>query len=282
MRLFVLLFAFFLVSLQARTVDGIAILVKEEPITLYDIEQRMAEAHLPRKEAVDALIREKLEAQEIRQRSLSVSASEVQTRISQMAQQNGMSTAQLYDAVWRTEHLSQGAFEAKLKKTMLTQKLYAAIAMANMEEPGEEEMHEYYRLHSDKFSRSKLFTVTVYHAPAQGVLLRKINNPMLNLSEVSMQDAELPGEQMEPRLAELLSQTKNGAFTPILSDPKGGFVSFFVRNRSLPEMLPFAQVKMQVQEAIMEEAREQTLKDYFDRARLNAEITTVRLPGSGE
>jgi hypothetical protein len=43
-------------------------------------------------------------------------------------------------------------------------------------------------------------------------------------------------------------------------------------------MVPFEQVKMQVQEALMAEKREQTLKDYFDRARLNAEIKTIRLP----
>jgi hypothetical protein len=43
-------------------------------------------------------------------------------------------------------------------------------------------------------------------------------------------------------------------------------------------MQPFETVKAQVQEEMMDDAREQTLKDYFDRARLNAEITIVRLP----
>jgi hypothetical protein len=273
-----LLFILFIAALQAQMVDGVAILVKEEPITLYDIEQKMDEGHLTQQQAVDLLIREQLESQEIKQRELSVSATELQERISNLAQQNGMSLAQLYDAVWRTEHLTQSAFEERMKKTMLKQKLYSAIAMANLEEPSEEEMREYYRLHSELFSHSETFNVTVYRAPARGVLQRKMANPMLNLSEVTTQDAVLPYAQLEPRLTELLSKTQNGAFTPILSDPKGGFVSFFVHSRSLPVMVPFEQVKMQVQEALMAEKREQTLKDYFDRARLNAEIKTIRLP----
>ncbi|WP_345972616.1 SurA N-terminal domain-containing protein [Sulfurimonas diazotrophicus] len=273
-----LLFILFTVALYARMVDGVAILVKEEPITLYAITQKMQEGGMTQAQAVDALIREKLESQEIAQRELSVSETELQERVAQIAQQNNMTTAQLFDAVWKTEHLSRSAFEAKLKQSMLTQKLYSAVAMANMEEPGEEEMREYYRLHSEKFSHPETFDVTVYHASAQGALKRKMENPMLMLPEVTMQEASLPYAKIEPQLAALLIKTEIGAYTPMLSDPKGGFVSFYIRNKSLPVMQPFETVKMQVQEEMMADAREQTLKDYFNRARLNAEITVIRLP----
>jgi len=278
LRIFILFFFLAAVSLQARLVDGIAILVKEEPITLYEIEQKMQDEHLTQPQAVDVLIREKLEAQEIKQRELVVSPGDVQDRIAQIAKQNNLSTSQLYDAVWSTQHLTRSAFEAKLKKTMLTQKLYGAIAMANMEEPGDEEMREYYRLHAEKFSHPETFDVTVYRAPAKGELQRKMNSPMLNLPDVTTQEATLPYAQLEPGLANLLDKTENGTFTPILPDPKGGFVSFYVRNRSLPVMQPYEQVKMQVQEEMMADKREQTLKDYFERARLNAEIKIIRLP----
>lgn len=267
-----------LASLHASIVDGIAILVKEEPITLYDIEQKMELESLSKEQSVDLLIREKLEAQEIKKRGISVSVTEVQDRIAQLAGQNRLSIPQLYDAVWSTQHLSQEAFKARLKKTMLTQKLYSDISMASLETPGEEEMREYYRLHSDKFSHSEHFDVTVYSAPAKGVLQRKMANPMLMLPEVKTQDATLPYAQLEPQLAALLSKTDNGAFTPILPDPNGGYVTFYVRTRSMPVMQPFAQVESQVQEELMADEREQTLKDYFDRARLNAEIKIIRLP----
>jgi len=280
LRIFILFFFTALTALSAQMVDGIALLVKEEPITLYEIKQKMQEERLTQAQAVDMLIREKLEAQEIKQRELVVSPSDVQDRIAQIAQQNNLTASQLYDAVWSTQHLSRDAFETKLKKTMLTQKLYSAIAMANMDEPGDEEMREYYRLHAEKFSHPETFDVTVYRAQAQGELQRKMNNPMLNLPGVTTQEASLPYAQLEPGLVNLLDKTENGAFTPILPDPKGGYVSFYVRNRSLPVMQPYEQVKMQVQEEMMADKREQTLKDYFERARLNAEIKTIRLPDS--
>lgn len=278
MRKFILLFILFLAALEARMVDGIAILVKEEPITLYDISTRMKTDHLTLSESVDLLIREKLEAQEIKKRSLSVNETEVNKRISQLASQNGLSITQLYDAVRSTQHLTQDAFKKKLEKTLLKQKLYTDIAMAGMATPGEEEMREYYRLHPEKYSHSDTFDVTVYQAPAKGMLQRKIENPMLQLPDVAVQEATLPYARLEPRLAALLARTEPGKFTPILPDPKGGFAAFYIRAKSMPVMQPFAKVKMQVQEDLMADKREQTLKDYFDRARLNAEIQVVRLP----
>ena len=273
-----LLALLFFTALQARLIDGIAILVKDDPITLYDISTRMETDHLTLSDAVDVLIREKLEAQEIEKRSLSVSATEVNERIAQLATQNGLSVAQLYDAVWSTQHLTQDAFRKRLEKRLLKQKLYSDIAMANMATPGEGEMREYYRLHPEQFSHSDRFDVTVYQASAKGVLQRKIENPMLQLPGVVVQEATLPYARLEPQLSALLSHTEQGAFTPILPDPKGGYVAFYIRSKSMPVMQPFAQVKMQVQEALMADKREQTLKDYFDRARLNAEIKVIRLP----
>ncbi|HHH73155.1 MAG TPA: peptidyl-prolyl cis-trans isomerase, partial [Sulfuricurvum sp.] len=251
--------------------------VKDEPITLYDIEQKMEEVQLTRKQAVDLLLRETLEAQEIKKRNLKVTSDDVNARISQIANQNGLTITQLYDAVWSTQHLTQQAFKEKLEKSMLTQKLYGDIAMSGMETPGEDELQEYYRLHPEQFSHSDTFEVTVYQSPAKGALQRKMSNPMLQVSEVTMQNAALPYARLEPQLAALLSKTIIGEFTPVLPDPKGGYVAFYIRSKSLPVMQPFSDVKSQVQEALIADKREQTLKDYFERARLNADIKIIRL-----
>lgn len=278
MRIFTLLFILFTLSLPAMIVDGIAILVKEEPITLYDIEQAMQEERLPVMQAADLLIRQKLESMEIRQRDIKVTPVELFDRISQMAAQNNLTVSQLYDAVRSTQGLTQDAFREKLTKSMLTQKLYNDIAFSTIDEPGEAEMREYYRLHAERFSHSDSFDVMVYTSTSQKALEGKIANPMLQVSGVNVQEATLPYAQIEPRLADLLGQTKRGEYTPILPDPKGGFVAFYIRNKSMPVMLPFETVKSQVQETMMADEREQTLKDYFDRARMNAEIKIIRLP----
>lgn len=274
---------FFVMAIMAaaawsQTVGGLAIVVKERPITLYDIKTAMRQENLPRDKAVDLLIRETLEEMEIEQRGLRVTPEELQGRIEQMAAQNRLSVPQLYDAVKGTQGLGREAFRARLKKNMLTQKLYGAIAFSGVEEPDEAEMREYYRLHSEKFSRPEQFELTVYSASSQEALQQKIANPMLNLPAVTSHNVTLPYAKLDTRLAELLTRTERGTFTPVLPDPKGGVVAFYVRNKSLPMMVPFEDVRSQVKEEMMADVREQTLKDYFERARMNAEIRTVRLP----
>jgi parvulin-like peptidyl-prolyl isomerase len=277
MRVLVLMLLLF-AALEAKMVDGIAILVKEKPITLYDVEQAMRNEHLSLSDAVDYLIRAKLESMEIKQRGLQVSEMELNRRVEQMAAQNNMTVSQLYDAVWSTQKLSRSAFRKKLKETMLVQKLYSAIAMNSAEEPTEQEMREYYRLHPEKFSHPKSFEVTVYSSRDKRALQHKIANPMRHLPSVTTQSASLPYDKLEPRLAQLLSRTKDGSFTPILPDPNGGYLSFYMRAKSMPIMLPFEQVKSQVKMELMGDEREQALKDYFDRARMNADIRIIRLP----
>lgn len=277
MRILFLL-SVFTMALWAEMVGGIAILVKEQPITLYDVERTMRDERLPVKEAADLLIRQKLEGMEIEQRGLKVDSSEVYDRISQMASQNNLTVSQLYDAVRSTQGLTQDAFRAKLQQSMLTQKLYSDIAFSSIDQPADEEMKEYYRLHPERYSQSDTFEVVVYSSASQTALERKISNPMLQVPEVRVQPATLPYQNLEPQLAELLTQTKSGSYTPILPDPNGGYVTFYVRSKSMPVMLPFETVKSQVMETMMADEREQTLKDYFDRARMNADIKVVRLP----
>lgn len=277
MRIFLILFSSCFL-LWGEMVGGIAILVKEEPITLYDIEQTAKAERLDVSQAVDRLIRQKLEQMEIDQRGLKVEPSEVYDRIAQMASQNNLSVSQLYDAVRSTQGLTRDAFTQKLTESMLAQKLYSDIAFSSIDEPQETEMQEYYRLHAERFSHPETFEVMVYTSGSQGAIEQKIANPMLQIPGVNVQPATLPYAQLEPRLAELLSQTENGRYTPILPDPKGGFVTFFVRSKSMPVMLPFESVKQQVKESMMGDEREQTLKDYFDRTRMNADIKIIRLP----
>ena len=277
MRLFFLLLSM-LAALQGKMVDGIAILVKEKPITLYDVEQAMEKEHLSLAQTVDLLIREKLEAMEIKTRNIHVSPSDIQDRIAQMAAQNKLTVSQLYDAIWSTQHLTQDAFKKKLEKTMLTQKLYAAIAMSALEEPDEAQMREYYRLHPEKFSLSRQFDVVVYESPDKNALQAKIDNPMLNTPGVRSESMQMEYDKINPRLAAMLQKAKAGHFLPILPNPSGGSVAIYLKSKSMPTMEPYATVMPRIKEAIMTEEREQTLKDYFDRARMNADIKIIRLP----
>jgi hypothetical protein len=76
------------VTLSAEIVDGIAVVVKGNAITLYDIKKEMQTSKRDAKSATDALIRKTLELQEIDERKLSISSGEVYDDIKKTAARN--------------------------------------------------------------------------------------------------------------------------------------------------------------------------------------------------
>lgn len=266
--------------LSAQMIDGVAILVKKEPITLYDIQAQQQASNAPLNKVVDTLIRKKLESQEIKERHLSVNAEEVLEDLRKMASQNHMTLSQLYDAMLKVRGLSESALKAKIKEKILNQKLYSAIAFSKMNPPSETDEQEYYALHKDDFSFSENFTVVIYSSASQEKLQQKIDNPMFYSPEVRSESKVLNYAKLNPRLAKLLTTTPVDKFTPIIPSPNHIFMSFFIQEKSKQETLPFEKVRAQVNAALMQERRQQVLNDYFMRLRMNADIETIRLSKS--
>jgi peptidyl-prolyl cis-trans isomerase SurA len=273
-----LFLALMTLSAHAMTIDGIAVLVKEEPITMYDIRTQMRESGQTTKSAVDLLIRKKLEEIEAEERHISVSNDEVLKELRTMAEQNNMSLLQLYEAIQSSRGLSEKELKAKIREKLLNQKLYSAIAFSHMEEPTPEEEDEYYHLHADEFSHPERFEVTVYSASSKARLQEKVDNPMFYSPEIRSESAVFEFASMNPRLAELLNKTPLNSFTPILPSPEGGYMSFYLKEKSEITVQPIDAARPQIANAIMAEKREQVLTDYFSRLRLNADIRIIRLP----
>ena len=63
-------------GVHAEMVDGVAVVVEDAPITLYDIQKEMRTTRVDKKTAIDILIRKKLEEQQIKKRGLRVSEDE--------------------------------------------------------------------------------------------------------------------------------------------------------------------------------------------------------------
>lgn len=273
-----LFLAILTLNVYARTVDGVAILVQDKPITMYDIRTEMHNSGQPTEKVVDLLIRKKLEEIEAEERHIGVSKEEVFKDLQMMAEQNKMSVIQLYEAFQSSRGLSEEELKAKIKEKLLNQKLYSAIAFSHMEEPTPEEEEEYYHLHPEEFTHHERFDVTVYSAALKAKLQEKIDNPMFYSPEIQSENSTFEYASINPRLADLLNKTPLNSFTPILPSPQGGYMSFYLKEKSQATSQPLDAVRAQIANAIMADKREQVLTDYFSRLRLNADVRIIRLP----
>jgi parvulin-like peptidyl-prolyl isomerase len=276
----ILLLILCFLSLHAKTIDGVAIMVKDQPITLYDITEAMQENNIPQAQAIDLLERKKLEEIEIKERHITASKQEVFEDIQHMAEQNRMSVIELYQALQSTQGLSEAKLKEKIEEKILNQKLYNAIAFADLSEPGDEEIREYYRLHKKEFERPSAYGVIIYQSADRAHLQEKIDNPMFYSPDVTSEERTFETAQINPQLAELLDKTPLNGFSQVLPAPNGGFMSFYMKEKGAVNALDIASLKPQISSAIMGQKRETILKDYFVRQRLNADIKVIRLPAN--
>lgn len=275
-----LFLSLFIVSaLFAEIINGIAVTIDDEPITLYEIKQEQEITQQSVKVTVDALIRSKLEQIEAKKRGINVSKREVLDDLKKMAEQNNMTLAQLYEAMNSVRHLSESQTKTKTKEKILKQKLFNAITMSKMEEPTEDEVLEYYELHLSEYQAPKTIDTILYKSADQNALQQKLSSPMMSIPSVTTENVTLEVAKINPRLAEMLIKTENGHFTPVLPQMGGsGHMSFYVIQKNEINTPPLELIRAQVENKIMEDKREQILNEHFQRMRVKADIKVLRLP----
>ena len=279
-KLFVslLFIPFLLVAQNSNVIDGIAITIDDELITLYEIKEEQLISHRSLKQTVDQLIRLKLERIEAKKRNITVSNQEVLDELKKTAEKNNMTLSQLYEAMSSSKNLTEFQVKQKTKERLLKDKLFNAIAMSEMEEPTDEETQEYYELHLDDYTAPKSIDTTLYTSPSKADLKKKMANPMLYLPSVKVENIELETAKINPRLAQMLIKMDEGKFTPILPQDKKTYMTFYIVKKKGMNTPPLSLIRTQVENKIMENKREQILGEHFQRMRENANIKVLRLP----
>lgn len=264
--------------LWSAPVGGVSVLVKNSPITLYEIEQEMKQSGTSAKQSADTLIRKKLEQLEAQEKKITVTPAEVNEELERMAAQNKLSMEQFLNAMQTVRGISEKELKARVEENIRGQKLYSTIAFSKMAQPTPEEEAEYYQLHLDDFSRPESFVVTTYLSGSQEALSAQIADPMRHNEAIQMKEETIPYSSIHPQLAQMLNKIPEGQFGPILPDGKNGFMSFYMREKVNVVTENLDSIRPEIANAIIAEKRNQVLNDYFTRLRLSADIKVLRLP----
>lgn len=263
---------------SATPIAGVAILVKNSPITMYEITQESLQTGESINKSADTLIRKKLESLEAKERKISVSSKEIDDELEAMASQNNLTLEQYKKAMKDIRGLDEQALKAHMQDNIRSQKLYSSIAFSKITEPTQQELKEYYQLHIDQFSKAKSFDVSVYQSPSQELLLEQIANPLKHIDNIEMIQDTIDASKINPELEYLLNTTPEQSFSRVIPHPQKGFITFFVKEKKDVTTESLESIKHHVKNAILNEKRNQVLNDYFTRLRLEADIKILRLP----
>ncbi len=259
-----------------KMIGGIAMTVNGEPITLYEINAMHQRAHISKEDAVNALIQQKIEEQEIHKNSIYATPEEIDKRIAQLAQQNKMNLSQFKEAVQK-EGKSFGELRNDLEKQIKKEKLYQKILAGKMKKPDEAELKKFYKEHKKEFTIPGKIKIQEYASKNPKALQAIKMQPMLVIPQVKITPRTLDPRKTNPQLIQLLLQTPTKSFTPIVNLGNSAAM-FFVQSKGKPIVAPYESVKKNIFLKLMKDQEQANLIGYFEKKKSEADIQVLRKP----
>ena len=261
---------------NASTVDGVSLIINKEPITLFDVFKYSQRFNISKKEALDILVRQKLEDSEIKKQNISVDGFEVDQYIENLAISNGMNQYDFLNMI-RSKNIDIAEYKEDIKKKLQRDKLYKKIVSTKLQQTSDGELQAYYNDNLNEFSQASAFDVTIYTSSNQQSLASIQSNPMSAASDVQLQEGRIEASKVDPKLQALLNKTPKGKFSSI-SKNDNGFVMFFVKEKHNVQSVAFADAKNYIYSKLAEGKEQKAIEEYFEKLKSSANVQVIRAP----
>jgi parvulin-like peptidyl-prolyl isomerase len=275
---------------NAALIDAVSVVVDSEPITIYEIFAVSKQFDIQVKEALEILIRQKLELSQIKTMNIQISEYDINRQINEIASKNNLGVQAFYNLL-KKEGIAVDAYKAELKQKMQQEKLYQYILSSKFQAANEDDLLSYYNKNQKEFTKFESFDVVKFGSKDAGDLenisvnskeneasskqtSKRYNAPSKNVKTTT---ENIVSATSDPKMIAALSQTKAGDITPIIQT-KDGFVRFFVEAKNNESILSFEQVKNFIMSKISSRQENDIIKEYFDTLKSRATITVIRLP----
>ncbi|GMB95860.1 MULTISPECIES: SurA N-terminal domain-containing protein [unclassified Helicobacter] len=256
-------------------VGGIAVTVNNDPITLYQIETQEKENHISRQQAINTLIIQRIQAQEIKRLKIDIEDDKIDAEIENIAKHNGMSVNDFMRTL-ANEGIDPMRYRKQLKKQLETRELLRNILLFNVNTNSETKMREYYNAHREEFSVPSEVLTTRYTAKDTKTLTQALENKDIEVPGVSKGEEKINLKSLNPQIAQMFLSTKEHTFTPILNAGGGDYVSFYIQKKLGKEEVSFSQARGFIANKLIEEQQDKILAEYYEKLRVKAKIKFLR------
>jgi len=272
---FAAFFLGFCLANASQISNGIAVIIENEPITVNEVRKAAAQLQTSEANALNLLIRDRLETAQIKNLKIEASDYELNQRLQKIASESGMSVSDLRSAV-----LSKGGDYAQFKddvaKTIKQEKLYQSIFAEAKINISENAARAYFEQNRDLFAHFTDVSVTRYVASSAQLLeVARHSSPMNTNHNVHMDVLDLKSEQIPPQLRTIFQQTPDGTFTQIFQTPEG-FEMFYVASKKGQTMPEFGEVRDEAMNALYKLEQDRVIGEYFNKLRAKANVKYLR------
>lgn len=262
-------------NLKAELLNAISIIVENEPVTLFEIYKFSKQYNVEPKNAIDLIVRQKLELMQIKNMRIDVSSFDIDEQINQIATRNNMSTQGFYNAL-TAQGISVSEYKNDLKLKMQRDKLYQYIIRERLQAFNKNDVLDYYNKNQNEFTRVESFDVTRFQSKDFDKL-KNLNSLLANSDDIESSKLRLYSQSSEARIIAMLTNTNEDNFSNII-EVKDGFVKFFLHKKNNVSVLPFEQAENMIAQKIAQNKEQEILNDYFEKLKSRSTITVIRLP----
>ncbi|QCD44221.1 peptidylprolyl isomerase [Campylobacter mucosalis] len=264
------------ICLNAQMVNGIAAIVENEPITLFEVSKVKEQLKISEQKALDLLVRDRLEQAQIKALGISVTPFEVNERVESLAKNNGLTNSEFRSQI-EQKGVKFSDFKSDIEKNLLQEKLYKNIFANVGKNINEDTARRYFLNNRAEFSTFKSISVVLFSADDPNLLVAQKNAGIKPIAGVKTKVLNLSYENISPRLAVLLSATPEQSFTQPLQG-QNSFDMFYVNSKNGSYTPEFEDIKDEVLNALYTSEQEKVAQDYFDKLRAKAKINMIRQP----
>jgi len=259
--------------LNAGLVNGIALIVNDDPITLYDIDQEMTEKGVSKKVAVKNLIDKTIYDQQVKLNNVSVDLFDIDNYIDKIARRNNMSVLDFKTLIRQQQDYDK--FQAQIKEQITHQKLIAKVARGKLAIATDEDLKIYYDNNIQQFKVADTLEVIAYISKDRNLLEQLKQNPMLRDDNIISQEMSLKQNELTSQVKYILNTTNTNSFSAIFAQNKN-YNIFFVKDKKDIKNLKFEDVKEEIFQIVMKKREDNFLEEFFETTKLTAKIKVLR------
>ena len=259
----------------AGLINGIAVLVNDTPITLYDIDQAVNNRGLSKDKAVSVLVDDILYKQELKKQNITVDIFDIDKHIDKLASQNKMSTIDFKSVVRQQQDYE--LFKNQIRGQLLHQKLVRKIASEKLQIATDEDMKIFYDNNIDQFQLADTIEVTAYVSKSKQELNKIKSNPMMQNKNVLAQSITLKQNELNPEVKYVINSTKEKNFSIIFAQNKN-YNMFFIKKKNEIINMNFEESKDIIFSKIMRSREKNYLEEYFEILKITANIKILETP----
>lgn len=273
MKIFIAILAIFS-ALGGSVIDGVAIKVNGNIITLYEIQKLQDSLKISREESVERIILEKIKENEIKRLGIVVTDEQVNEEISAIIANNKITQETLIEAL-KAQGMDFETYKKDMKTHLINRNLTQRILQSNATLADEEDLLEYYETHKNEFMFPTRIKVTSYSSNSDVALQQFLSNPLSVNPNVEMKDEEIDTRNLPAQIMSIFIETPERKFTPVLNSGST-LIVFFIKEKLDKELVPFDDIKPNVMQRYSQAKESEILSEYFNRIKASSTIEIVR------